>query len=116
MKTPDRFSRRKFIRRTSTVAGLAAVAPQIVPSSVLGGDGHTAPSNRITVGFIGTGSHGVGWNLGPYLRHKDAHVIAACDVDERHHLRATETIDDKNGKKVCFKNKDLRELMPSEEN
>ncbi len=52
MKKPDLLSRRSFIRRAATTTCLAAVAPQIVPSSVLGADGHTAPSNRITVGFM----------------------------------------------------------------
>jgi len=111
MKKPARLSRRSFLRRTTTTACLAAVAPQIVPSSVLGADGHTAPSNRITVGFIGTGSHGVGWNLGPYLRHKDAQVVAVCDVDTSHMLRAQQTVDERYGKDSCFATKDFRELL-----
>lgn len=112
MKKPAPISRRSFIRRTATAAAsVAAVAPQIVPSSVLGADGHTAPSNRITVGFIGTGSHGMGWNMPPYLRHKDAQIIAACDVDASHLIRASETIDEKNGNDDCFKTQDFRELL-----
>src|ERR1041384_3486027 len=106
MKTPRRLSRRSFIRRTTATACLATVAPQIVPSSVLGADGHTAPSNRITVGFIGTGSHGVGWNLGPYLRHKDAQILAVCDVDENHLFRAKETVNDRYQNEDCFATKD----------
>src|SRR5688572_17610960 len=89
------FSRRSFIRKTSTAAFVAAVAPQIVPSSVLGMGGATSPNSRITVGFIGTGDHGVNWNLGPYLRHKDAQVVAACDVDSKRLFRAQETINDR---------------------
>jgi len=111
MKTARHISRRSFIRRTATSACLAAVAPQIVPSSVLGADGHTAPSNRITVGFIGTGSHGVGWNLGPYLRHKDAQVVAVCDVDDGHLFRAKETVNDRNKNEDCFATKDFREVL-----
>ena len=105
------FSRRGFIRHTAATVGLAAVAPQIVPSSVLGADGHTAPGNRITVGFIGTGSHGVGWNLGPYLRHKDAQVVAVCDVDDGHLMRAKETVNDRYQNEDCFATKDFRELL-----
>ena len=103
MKTTRRISRRSFIRRTATTACLAAVAPQIVPSSVLGADGQTAPSNRITVGFIGTGNHGVGWNLGPYLRHKDAQVVAVCDVDDGHLIRAQETVNDRYQERGLFR-------------
>ncbi len=45
-------SRREFLKR----AGLAAAAvPLIVPSRVLGAD---APSNQITMGFIGVGVAG----------------------------------------------------------
>src|ERR1041385_7425079 len=111
MKTTRRLSRRSFIRRGAASACLAALAPQVVPSSVLGADGHTAPGNRITVGFIGTGSHGVGWNLGPYLRHKDAQVVAACDVDSNHLFRASETINDHFKNEDCFTTKDFREIL-----
>ncbi len=111
MKKRTAISRRSFIRRAATAASLAAIAPQIVPSSVLGADGHTAPSNRITVGFIGTGSHGIGWNLGPYLRHKDAQVVAACDVDASHMFRASETINERYGNEDCFTTNDFREVL-----
>ena len=111
MNTTPRCSRRSFIRRTATTACLAAVAPQIVPSSVVGADGHTAPSNRITVGFIGTGSHGVGWNLGPYLRHKDAQVVAVCDVDDVHLMRARDTVNERYQNEDCFATKDFRAVL-----
>ena len=59
-------TRRSFIRK-SAATGAFVAAPQIVPSSVLGREGHTAPSERINVGFIGIGQHGFDWNLPPYL-------------------------------------------------
>lgn len=111
MKTTSRFSRRRFIHKTAAAACVAAVAPQIVPSSVLGMGGQTSPSNRITVGFIGTGDHGVNWNLGPYLRHKDAQVVAACDVDSKRLFRAKETINDRYKNEDCFTTKDFREIL-----
>lgn len=111
MKLARLLSRRTFIRRTATTACLAAVAPQIVPSSVLGADGHTAPSNRIAVGFIGTGRHGVGWNLPPYLQHKDAQVVAVCDVDDGHLMRARENVNDRYQNEACFATKDFREIL-----
>lgn len=110
MNSSTSLSRRLFLKRTSAALAIAA-APQIVPSSVLGLGGQTAPSNRITVGFIGTGSHGVGWNLGPYLRHKDAQVVAACDVDSKHLFRASETINDRYKNEDCFTTKDFREVL-----
>lgn len=111
MKTPERFTRRRFLRKTAVAASAAGFAPQIIPSSVLGMGGATSPNNRITVGFIGTGDHGIGWNLGPYLRHKDARVVAACDVDRNRLFRATETINAHYGNEDCFGTKDFREVL-----
>ena len=95
-------TRRSFLHKSTTAAFAAVVAPQIVPSSVLGMGGATSPNNRTTVGFIGTGDHGVNWNLGPYLQHKDAQVVAACDVDGNHLFRATETINDHYKNEDCI--------------
>src|SRR5205823_189372 len=94
-KAAQLFSRRTFLQKTATATCLAATAPQIVPSSVLGANGQTAPSNRITTGFIGTGDHGMGWNLPPYLRRQNAQVVAVCDVDGKRMHRAKETVDDR---------------------
>lgn len=104
-------TRRGFLRTTGAAIVAAAAAPQIVPASVLGMGGATSPNSRITVGFIGTGEHGVGWNLGPYLQHKDAQVVAACDVDSKHLFRASETINDRYHNDDCFTTKDFREIL-----
>ena len=104
-------TRRRFLQKTAAAAFAGAGAPQIIPSSVLGMGGATSPNNRITVGFIGTGDHGVNWNLGPYLRHKDAQVVAACDVDSNRLFRASETINDHHKNEDCFTTKDFREIL-----
>jgi len=104
-------TRRSFLHKTTSAAFAAVAVPQIIPSSVLGMGGATSPNNRITVGFIGTGDHGVNWNLGPYLRHKDAQVVAACDVDSRRLFRAQETINDRYKNEDCFTTKDFREIL-----
>jgi predicted dehydrogenase len=111
MKYEVIISRRGFLRKTATAICAAAVAPQIVPSSVLGKGGQTSPNNRSTVGFIGTGDHGVNWNLHPYLRHKDAQVVAACDVDGNRLFRARETINDHYKNEDCFATRDFREIL-----
>src|SRR5437016_8508095 len=107
----QRFSRRTFLQKTAAATCLAVTAPQIVPSSVLGGEGKTAPSNRITTGFIGTGDHGMGWNLPPYLRHRSAQVVAVCDVDGRRLNRAKDTVNDRYNNEDCFGTKDFREIL-----
>ena len=111
MKTHSQLSRRSFLRRTAVATCLAGVASQFVPASVLGAEGQTAPSNRIAVGFIGTGSHGMSWNLPPYLRHKDAQVVAVCDVDNRRMIRAQETVNERYGNESCFGTRDFREVL-----
>ena len=60
-------------------AAAAAVAfPAVVPSTVLG-RGATAPSDRITMGFIGIGRQGEGHVRG-LANNRDVQVLAVCDV------------------------------------
>lgn len=68
------YSRRRFLK--STAYG-AAGFPLIVPASVLGAN---APSNKITMGFIGTGNNGTNY-LRNFLGHSRAQVLAVCDVN-----------------------------------
>jgi predicted dehydrogenase len=97
-------SRRLFLRGLS--AGLAL--PTVIPSSVLGA---AAPSKKITVGFIGTGSHGTDWNLPPYLRQADARVIMVCDVDGYRVRKAKAMIDAHYDNEDCALTKDFREVL-----
>jgi len=79
-------SRRSFLK-TATVAaagGMAVVSPFVFPATSLGLQGAVAPGERITMGLIGSGSHGVGWNLQLMARNPMQHVIAVCDVDKNH--------------------------------
>ncbi len=66
----------------------AGVAPVIVPRRCLGAGAAGAPSERITFGVIGTGSHGVGVNLKSLLHQPDAQVVALCDVDSQRLAKA----------------------------
>ncbi len=68
-----RMTRRRFVQLTAAVA-----APVFVPGSVLGKDEAVAPSERITVGMIGSGSRG-GQLTTPLVAMKDAQIVAACD-------------------------------------
>ena len=61
----SRITRRQFIRRG---AAAAVAAPLVVPRSVLGGAERTAPSERITVGFIGCGKMANDYHLSTLLR------------------------------------------------
>ena len=77
MGSPARVSRRQFLGAASA----AMAAPAIVPSSALGADGATPPSERIGVGMIGMGRQARYANLKPFLHSKDTQVVAVCDVD-----------------------------------
>lgn len=100
-------SRRSFLRSASLV-GCALAAPEFIPSRLLGAD---APSNLITVGFIGTGDHGTGWNLRRYLTLPEAKVLVVCDVDGIRMKRAKEIVDEQYQSKDCSMTKDFREVL-----
>jgi len=106
-------TRRSFIKRTLAAAAL----PVIVPSSVLGAEKEVPPSERIALGFVGLGSHGVGVNLKSFLQEQDAQVVAMCDVDAKHlqnALKAATTHYDRRdgaGKFQCFTTGDWREVV-----
>jgi predicted dehydrogenase len=70
------------VTRRSLLAGLAASAFTIVPRHVLGGSGHVAPSDKVNIACIGTGSQGLRVML-DYLVEPDVHVTAVCDPNER---------------------------------
>lgn len=106
----ESLSRRSFFQR-SAVAGAALGMPMIVPSSVLGANGQTPPSERVTVGFIGTGDHGTNWNLAHYRKLKGVQLLAVCDVDQRRLFRAKQTVDEHHGNEDCFSTKDFRQVL-----
>jgi myo-inositol 2-dehydrogenase / D-chiro-inositol 1-dehydrogenase len=67
--------RRKFIR--SSAASVAAFS--IVPSYVLGGPAHIAPSDQLTKAIIGVGGMGRG-----HIPYEGTRVVAICDVEKNH--------------------------------
>ena len=82
-------TRRDFLKGSALVTGAAIVWPTIVPSSVFGAD---APSNRITIGCIGTGGQGSG-NMKGFKAKSGCQVVAVCDVDAGHRESARKTVD-----------------------
>jgi predicted dehydrogenase len=67
-------SRRKFIKNTAALSAFF-----IVPRFVLGGKGYTAPSDMITLGYIGAGRQAVSLQKS-FLNTGEAKIIASCDV------------------------------------
>lgn len=95
----------------TAAAGAWLAAPHVVPSAVLGKDGAVAPSEKITVGLVGTGSHGIGRNLRMYLPQPDARVLAVCDVDGNNLARAKVEVDKAYGNADCATTKDFRDVL-----
>lgn len=67
-------NRRKFLEKASVMSAF-----MIVPRFVLGGKGYTAPSDLITLGFIGTGKQAGGLQ-GSFFDTNEVKIIAAADV------------------------------------
>ncbi len=107
-------SRRQFIRRSAAIAAGAFVIPEIIPSSVMGMGGKTAPSDRVVIGAIGTGSQGMA-NMRDFLRLKDAvRFVAVCDVDAVRLNRAKQVVDMANKSDDCRTYADFREFLEKE--
>jgi predicted dehydrogenase len=111
MSPSDQISRRGFLKRTSYVAGASILFPYVVPSAVLGKAGTVAPSERITIGFIGVGGHGRAVNLKNFLGNADAQAVAVCDVDRNNMNIARDMVNKKYENKDCATYTDFREII-----
>ena len=119
-------NRRNFIEKSSLAVAAMGI-PTIVPASVFG---KNAPSNRITVGMIGTGRQGLGQNMQGsdmksigtrvpgLLEIAEAQVVAVCDVDSWRMNRAKSTVEAYYAKnssggtfKGCSAHTDFREIL-----
>jgi len=104
-----KINRRDFLKKT-TSAAVTIGFPYIVPSSVFAADGSVAPSNRITIGCIGTGGKGTG-DLNAFLRKPQAHVLAVCDVDTRNRNNSRDMVNKKYGNRDCAAYNDFRDII-----
>ena len=82
-------NRREFVVQSGCALS-AIAAPMIVPASVFGAN---APSNRINVGFIGTGRQAFGANLPQMMAVPSVQVVAVCDVDSWRMAEAKGVVD-----------------------
>ena len=105
-----RIGRRAFLKQTAFAVSSAAI-PYFVPSSALGKAGAAAASERITVGFIGTGDHGINMNLKSYLAQPDAQAVAVCDVDPVNLHKARDLVNARYGNTGCMTTQDWREIV-----
>lgn len=115
----SQFHRRDFLmrsaRRAAAISG-AWACPYLVGPATLGLSA-AAPSERIRVGLVGCGNHGVNWNLRQIFRWSDAQVLAVCDVDAEHLATGKKAVDTNyakvfgKGYKECAAYDDFRNLI-----
>ncbi len=78
----NRLKRRDFLQKS--VAGAAMAGLVTVPRHVLGGAGHTPPSEKVNVAGIGVGNRG--WQVIQMMENHN--IVALCDVDGNYLAKA----------------------------
>jgi predicted dehydrogenase len=108
-----RISRREFVMRGVGAAAFAGSG--VAPRCVFGQAGRPAPSERITVGFIGTGKMANDYHLSTLLAFPDVQALAVCDVDTTRRTHAKRRVEEAYGKKTdyvgCAAYNDFRDLL-----
>jgi len=107
-------NRRSFLKNSAVASVGAMVLPQIIPSTALGMGGRLAPSNRLVMGAIGTGSQGKS-NMRDFLElNKEVQFVALCDVDTNNLQKAKELADGAYANNDCRTYGDYREFLEKE--
>ena len=109
MNKAKRINRRRFLAQTG-----AAAAPLAVSPSVLGLAGTVAPSERITIGCVGTGERGRA-DMAAFLNQPDAQIVAVCDVKRDQRELAARMVKRRRGSRACSLYADFRELLASKD-
>src|SRR5207247_8641051 len=99
-----------FLKRAGAAAATGLSAPMLAPNSILGATRAAPPSERITVGFIGTGKMAHDYHLSTLSGFKDVQCLAVCDVDTTRRLHETKYIEDRSSKGIDAYN-DFHEII-----
>ena len=105
----EKINRRQFLKNSAEAAAGVAAFPYIVRSVALSQEGPAA-SERVVIGSIGVGGQGTS-NMRAFLSHKEARVIAVCDVVEDRRQKAKDIVDQHYGDKGCTAYNDFREVL-----
>ncbi|MGN6132995.1 MAG: Gfo/Idh/MocA family protein [Aureliella sp.] len=107
MADPVSSTRRDFLR-----TGLAATvaASTIVPAHVLGREGATAASEKISLGIIGIGPRCT-YDLKAILPFEDVRCVAIADVQAKRRDAGKALVDQHYGDNTCKLYRDFRELL-----
>ncbi len=77
MATSKKINRRKFLGS----AAAASLAFAVVPRHVVGGQGFVAPSDKITIGYIGCGTQGMR-EMTSLIANPEIQIVAVCDPNK----------------------------------
>ena len=77
MQTSKKINRREFLGS----AAAASLAITIVPRQVLGGSGYVAPSDKLTLGYIGCGTQGMREMTG-LIANPNLQIVAVADPNK----------------------------------
>ncbi len=103
---PNTLRRRAFLKSAVATASLGGgLAPWAL------GQAGPPPSKQITLGFIGMGTHGMGWNLDAFLKIPEARVLAVCDVFRDRRESARDKVNKAYRNKDCLAIADFREML-----
>jgi predicted dehydrogenase len=105
----NHLNRRNFIRKTALVTSGMIAVPTLIPSCVKGAN------DKITLGMIGTGEHGITWNMKHYFDVPGCRIVAVCDVDKSRMMKAKSLVDGKEGNNGCKTYPDFRDLLARRE-
>jgi len=95
-----RWTRRTFLK----TAGAAGISLSMAPRHVLGGPGHTPPSEKVNIAGIGIGGVGKGFLRGC----NSENIVALCDVDYQYAARVF------NEYPQAKRYRDFREMLDKE--
>ena len=109
MKSGNRISRRNVLKAMAAGSAVGITAPMVVSSKALGLDDTVAPSERLTLGAIGTGGMGR-FDMNNFLGFDDVQVVAVCDVDDGHSAEAAKMVNGKYGNEDVMITRDFREV------
>lgn len=77
MSKTKKINRREFIGS----AAAASLAFTIIPRNVLGGEGYIAPSDKLTLGYIGCGTQGLR-EMASLITNPALQIVAVCDPNK----------------------------------
>ena len=104
-----RWNRRPFLTGAAAATGIIA-APYVITSTALGGEGRPPASERVVIGYIGTGPRGR-LNIREQLSCPQAQVVAVCDVWKHVRDEAKKMVDAHYKNTDCKAYVDFREIL-----